>query len=195
MIMNDLFFEIRPLSPSLRDDWLRFFDEIAFKDHGEWAFCYCLEGFLTPEKQTGWTDAHERRMAAAKMIDNGEMQGYLAYHNGEVVGWCNAHDREKYVYVTEMFKRAGYQPTGKKVKSVFCFLIAPGYRGNGVAQLLLDRVCRDAEKDGYTAVEAYPFSDNQYDYQYHGTAGMYARNGFSQIADLNYVKVMQKTLI
>lgn len=193
--MSELDIEILPLSPSLSEDWLRFFDEIAFKDHGEWAFCYCLEGFLTPEKQSSWNDPHERRAAATEMIKNGDMQGYLAYHDGAVVGWCNANDREKYVYVTEMFGRVGYQPTGEKVKSVFCFLIDPAHRGKGVSHLLLDRVYRDAEKDGYTAVEAYPFSDNQYDYQYHGTFEMYTRSGFSEIADLNYVKVMHKLLL
>lgn len=41
---EDLKLTIRSLCPELCEDWLRFFDGIAFKDHGEWAFCYCLEG-------------------------------------------------------------------------------------------------------------------------------------------------------
>lgn len=192
--MEELKITIRPLSPELCEDWLRFFEEIAFKDHREWAFCYCLEGFLTPEAQERWVSPAERRRAAVEMINNGKMQGYIAYHEGIPIGWCNANDRAEYIYVAEMFKKVGYKAQGTKVKSVFCFLIAPEYRGNGVANLLLNQVCADASKDGYTTVEAYPFSDNKYDYQYHGTCGMYERNGFSEIADLNYVKVMRKEL-
>lgn len=192
--MDELNITIRPLSPELCEDWLRFFDEIAFEDHGEWAFCYCLEGYLDPETQESWTNPTERRTAAAEMIKRGEMQGYLAYHDGAVVGWCNANDREKFKYVTEMFRRVGYRATDTKVKSVFCFLTAPEYRGKGVAKLLLERVCLDAAKDGYTAVEAYPFADKGFEYQYHGTSGMYERSGFSEIADLKYVKVMHKDL-
>jgi len=35
-----------------------------------------------------------------------------------------------------------------KVKSIFCFAIAPEMRGKGIAKLLLERVCEDAESDG-----------------------------------------------
>lgn len=91
---------IRRLTPDLCEDWLHYFDEIAFKDHGDWGFCYCLEGHLD----------------------------------------------------------------------------------------------RDAAKEGYTYVETYPFADTKFEFQYHGTIGMYERNGFTEAADLKYVKIMQKRL-
>ena len=188
---------IRPLCPDRCEDWLRFFDRAAFEDHEDWAFCYCLEGFLDPETQEKWTDPKERREKAIELIQTGEMQGYLAYADNAVIGWCNANDREKYQYLTVMFQRIGYQTNdapGAKVKSVYCFLIAPQYRGKGVAQRLLNRVCEDAARDGYTCVETYPFADEKLAYQYHGAAMMYTRSGFCEIADLKYVKVMQKRL-
>lgn len=188
---------IRPLCPELCEDWLQFFDKIAFEDHGEWAFCYCLEGFLDPETQEKWTNSKERREKAIELIKAGEMQGYLAYSENTVIGWCNANDREKYKYLTEMFQKIGYQTTeapDTKVKSIFCFLIAPKYRGKGVAQCLLNRVCEDAVRDGYSSVEVYPFADEKFEFQYHGTAKMYECSGFLEIADLKYVKVMQKNL-
>lgn len=195
--MERLELEIRPLSPALAGDWLQFFDTAAFADHKEWAFCYCLEGFLDPETQENWTDAAARRERAAELIQGGEMQGYLAYAGGAVVGWCNANDRENYKYLTEVFKRVGYRPEyapDAGVKSVFCFLISPGCRGQGVAQQLLHRVCADAAAQGYGCVEAYPFADRGFAYQYHGSVGMYARNGFLEIADLVQVKVMRRYL-
>ncbi len=189
---------IRPLRPELCEDWLGFFEKIAFGDHGEWAFCYCLEGHLDRETDDKLTEPNDRRKKAVELIETGEMQGYLAYLDNTVVGWCNANDRKNYKYIAEMFQKIGYQPNDKKdakVKSIFCFVVAPEYRGKGIAQSLLERVCEDAARDGYSCVEAYPFADKKFEYQYHGTAGMYERNSFFEIADLNYVKVVRKNLI
>lgn len=188
---------IRRLGPELCEDWLYFFDEIAFKDHGDWAFCYCLEGHLGRKTQEEWSDPRERREKAIELIRAGEMQGYLAYSGDSVVGWCNVNDRENYRYLTEMFREINYhieEPADAKVKAIFCFLVAPEYRGRGVAQSLLDQVCADAAAEGYTHVEAYPFGDRNFAFQYHGTLGMYARNGFTEADDLKYVKIMRKSL-
>lgn len=188
---------IRPLSPKLCEDWLQYFDKIAFQDHEDWAFCYCLEGHLDRQTQEKWTNPKERREKAVELIQTGEMQGYLAYLGNKVIGWCNVNDREKYHYLTEMFKEIGYQTKeakDAKVKVIFCFLTASEYRGKGVAQSLLNRVCEDAMQDGYAYVEGYPFADEKFEFQYHGTVKMYEKNGFTEAADLKYVKVMQKKL-
>lgn len=195
--MEEQKYVIRQLEPQLCGDWLDFFEKTAFQDHEDWAFCYCLEGHLDRKTQEEWTDPKERREKAVELIRTGGMQGYLAYQGDRVVGWCNVNDRENYRYLTEMFREIGYQteePAGSKVKAVYCFLVAPEYRGKGVAQSLLERVCEDAEKAGYQSVEAYPFADCGFEYQYHGTSGMYGRNGFEETADLKYVKVMRKML-
>lgn len=188
---------IRQLTPDLCKDWLYYFDNIAFGDHGDWAFCYCLEGHLDQKTQEEWTNPKERREQAIKLIQTGKMQGYLAYYGDAVVGWCNVNDRKNYRYLTEIFRETGYhteEPADTKVKSIFCFLVAPEHRGKGVAQCLLNQVCYDAAEDGYTYIEAYPFSDSKFEFQYHGTVGMYERSGFLETADLKYVKVMRKKL-
>lgn len=184
---------IRPLSPELCEDWLWYFDKAAFQDHEEWAFCYCLEGHLDPKTQETWTNPKERREKAIELIQAGKMQGYLAYLENTVIGWCNVNDRKNYRYLSEMFREIDYQTENtQKVKSIFCFLIAPEHRGKGVAQSLLNRICEDAARDGYDYIEAYPFADGKFEFQYHGTSRMYERNGFVEAADLKYVKVMQK---
>ena len=189
--------EIRKLTPDLCEDWLAYFDGIAFQDHGEWAFCYCLEGYLDRKTQEEWVDPKMRRSKAAEMIRTGVMQGYLVYSGDQVIGWCNVNDRENYRYLTEMFREIGYQPQeepGTRVKAVFCFLVAPQHRGQGIAGRLLNRICTDAAADGYDCVEAYPFADAGLAYQYHGTEGMYLKNGFTEKADLGFVKVMRKRM-
>ena len=62
---------VRRLTPELCGDWVQYFDEIAFKDHQDWAFCYCLEGHLEPKTL-------ERRARAIELIQSGVMLGYLA---------------------------------------------------------------------------------------------------------------------
>lgn len=188
---------IRPLSSELCEDWLHYFEKIAFQDHEDWAFCYCLEGHLDRKTNEQWTDPKKRREKAIELIRTGEMQGYLAYLGSNVVGWCNVNDRRNYRYLTEMFREIGYrteEAADTKVKAIYCFLIAPGYRGKGIAQSLLDRVCEDAVRDGYAYIEAYPFADEKFEFPYHGTFKMYERNGFAEAANLEYVKVMRKIL-
>ena len=130
---------IRPLSPALCEDWLSYFDKIAFQDHEDWAFCYCLEGHLDRKTQEEWTDPKERREKAVELIRTGVMQGYLAYLGDTVIGWCNVNDRENYRYLTEMFREIGYQTedaAGTRVKTIYCFLIA-----QSIVERVLHSVC------------------------------------------------------
>lgn len=48
------------------------------------------------------------------------------------------------------------------MKSIFCFVIAPEARRKGIATLLLERVCKDATKDGFDFVESYPYKESIY---------------------------------
>ena len=188
---------IRPLSPDLCEDWLHFFDKTAFEDHQDWAFCYCLEGHLKHETHEEWTNPEERREKAIELIHAGQMQGYLACLDNTVIGWCNTNDRKNYPYLTDMFQDIGYLPeedADARVKAIYCFLVAPKYRRRGVAQSLLNRICEDAAKGGYHCIEVYPFSDETFEFPYHGTCKMYQRNGFTEVATLNYVKIMRKDL-
>lgn len=185
--------EIKRLSPALCDDWLGFFDGIAFGDHEEWALCYCLEGHMTRRANEELKDPAIRREYAKNLIEQGQMQGYLAYDGDQVVGWCNVNDRSNYPYLQELFAYAEYEPPKTKTKSIFCFLIAKQYRGRGIATRFLDRVCDEARQEGYKSIEAYPFSDVEMEFQFHGTAKMYADHGFTVKKDLGFIRVMEYT--
>ncbi len=82
-----------------------------------------------------------------------------------------------------------------KVKSVFCFAIAPEMRRKGVAKLLLERVCKDAKKDSFDFVEAYPnkkFVDEAEDYM--GPVALYEKTGFSVCYETEQKLVMRRSL-
>src|SRR5215831_8047809 len=78
---------IKELTPELRDDFLYFFDKVAFADNPDWSDCYCsLYHFANRSKE-------ETRGEAADQIEKGRIHGFLAYDNGKPVGWCNAANR------------------------------------------------------------------------------------------------------
>jgi hypothetical protein len=81
--------EIRPLTPELADDFLRFFDRDAFMDNPDWSGCYCLFYQFNGDN---WDTATPEQNRATKedLIRRGEAHGYLAYLDGTPVGWCHA---------------------------------------------------------------------------------------------------------
>ena len=96
--------------------------------------------------------------------------------------------------------RKGFIPTEEstpeiKAKSVFCFVIAPEMRRQGIASWLLARVCQDAAEDGFDFVEAYPDKEitaNSEDFV--GYADMYRKIGFTVFFETKKTLVMRKQL-
>src|SRR5262249_42482138 len=88
---------IKELSPSLRDDYLRFFDRDAFADNPKWASCYCYFAHA-PHSTENWGDrtADQNRAGVCELIASGVMTGYLAYVDDKPVGWCNANLKSRY---------------------------------------------------------------------------------------------------
>jgi len=180
--------EIRRLTPDLLEDYLRFFDTEAHADnpdpdeHGCYCVCWCSADhrqpvdFSTPEK---------RRELAARYVTDGSIQGYLAYAGGRVAGWCNANDRSRCMncvsWLMFMPPNISGDTEAARVKSVFCFAIAPDMKRRGIATRLLERVCADAEAEGFDAVEAYPnamFVNEFKDFM--GPLAMYRKLGFTE---------------
>ena len=172
--------DIRPLTPDRLDDYLHFFDNVAFADHPEWSQCYCLAFNFEP----AW-DAEDAgrenpwRERAIQFVREAKIQGYLAYSDGNVVGWCNANNKNNYAALKRIIDLE-MDNESNRVKSVVCFLIAPDMRGKGVATKMLERVCVDAETDGYDFIEGYPPAGECDMYAaHHGTVALFEKCGFS----------------
>ena len=58
----------------------------------------------------------------------------------------------------------------------------------------IKEVCDDAKNEGYLYVEAYPFLDEKYPYQFHGPAKMYKNRGFQLFDKKSWFLIMQKKL-
>ncbi len=186
------------LTYELLDDWLSYFDKDAFSDNDEWCGCYCMcyhwNSRLAKKRAWGCDKGYARfnRKQAIKLIKNGCMQGYLAYVQEKVVGWCNSNSKKAYNNVNFNFAEE-VPDNGEKIKSIVCFSVAPEYRGCGVATALLEYVCQDAKLEGFDLIEAYPFAHNE-NHSYHGPLSMYKKNGFELCGQIEGCIVYRKIL-
>ena len=185
---------IQPLSPALIHDYFDFFDHRAFSDDSPFYPCYCNAFNLSAEEirkdllsqKASWQQA--LRESAWRMVQAGDIQGYLAYDGDVPVGWCNANDRMNYARVGEFDLEHVPEDAPPRdcpgkgiVKSIVCFEIAPDYRGKGIASLLLKRVCADAKSAGYACVEGYPQVHPQNAaLAFTGPVGLYEKAGFTE---------------
>ena len=106
--------------------------------------------------------------------------GYL----GKVpVGWVSVGPREDYAKLkrSPVMKAVDERP----VWSIICFVVPSDYRGQGVAQALLDGAVAYARKHGARLVEAYPVDKparSNDEYMWFGAKSMYDRAGFKEVA-------------
>ncbi len=194
---------IKKLTPDLAEDYVHFFDETPHWDNVDEHKCYCVcwasTDHNTEIKEDGGT-VKGRRKIAKRYVKEGFIQGYLAYYNEKIVGWCNANTKANclHSYSWEHFMQSvdtnGSEPS-VKIKSVFCFVIAPDMQRRGIATKLLEQVCFDAAKDGFDFVEAYPkksFVSVAEDFM--GPAEMYKKCGFTLYTEREGQVIVRKTL-
>lgn len=192
---------IRPLTPELLKDYLHFFDDVAFTDHSEWAWCYCTFYHLGRADEERIEAEHKGnfsrdvlRNVAIELIRTGTLNGYLAYRNGSVVGWLNAADKRNYkkiVESAELWEEGDETPT----KAITCFIVAPDARRQGVATALLDRAVSDAKAEGFARIEAYPGKGELDCFRhYHGHPEMYEKCGFERYKEFEHYTIHRRAI-
>ena len=111
--------EIRALSPELLDDYLCFFKNIAFAGHDEYPKCYCVHFHWNAELEAEFKSGKKRGADwAIDFVRNGIIRGYLAYVDGNVVGWCSANDKTRYARLVERKELWENSEQDQKVKAV-----------------------------------------------------------------------------
>lgn len=192
--------EIRKLTPELAEDYVRFFDVTPHDDNVNEHKCYCVCWCNDDYEGKDLSTAEKRRKCAFQYVRNNNLQGYLAYQDDKVVGWCNANTKSDCLKCASWRRFMDYVPleemnSGLKIKSVFCFVIAPEMKRKGIATLLLERICKDAIQDGFDFVEAYPYKESSYQSSdFGGHFEMYEKSGFHITADTDKGLVVRKQL-
>ena len=193
-------FDIRRLTPSLAEDYVRFFDETPHDDDVAEHKCYCVCWCSDDYEGKDFSTAAKRRQAALQYVRSGLLQGYLAYYGGKPVGWCNANTKADCLQCCSWRRNLDYAPVetpdeSSKVKSIFCFVIAPEWKRQGIATALLARVCADAAREGFAFAEAYPYREASWSSSdFGGYAEMYQKSGFHVSAESAKGLVMRKVL-
>jgi GNAT superfamily N-acetyltransferase len=185
--------DIRALAAERLGDYLSFFDTRAFTDNPRWAGCYCYFPYHDPNGAVPWQKrtAADNRAAMCDCISHGRAQGYLAYENGQVVGWCNAAPRPLYPMLNDPPDVAATEQG-----CIFCFVIAPTHRRRGIARALLDAACDGLKHQGLRTVQAQPSRRAAGEAQhYHGPLEMYLAAGFTIVREEQDGRVLvQKAL-
>jgi ribosomal protein S18 acetylase RimI-like enzyme len=198
---NRVHIEIRKLTPDLVEDYVHFFDTTPHADNKSEHRCYCVWWCNDDYEGKDLTSSPEkRRDYAIQCVKGDNIQGYLAYCDDEVVGWCNANTKMDCLKCYSWRRFMGSVPTEEstpdiKVKSIFCFAISPKMRRRGIASRFVERVCLDAADDGFDFVEAYPnkeFIDEAEDCM--GPFALYKKSGFSEYYETEENLVMRKQL-
>ena len=194
--------DVQRLTPTRRDDFLRFFDHergVAFGDNPEWAKCYCH--YYHVPKAIDWSslDGAANRKAMAARIDVAEMEGLLAYADGDVVGWLNAQPWHKLPHACARLAVAPPEldVPAHEAAAIVCFVVAPSWRRRGVAKALLDGALASFAARGIKAVDAFPWntgdSTTPTDH-YHGPLPLFLAAGFSPVREEKDLTVVRKRL-
>ena len=196
--------EIRKLTPALANDYVRFFDTTPHDDLVDEHKCYCVP-WCSDDSSGDYEAKHlsspqKRRARARRNVMNHVIQGYLAYDDNKVVGWCNANTKADCLKCYGWRRYMGHVPvedsnTGIKVKSIYCFTIAPEMKRKGIATLLLERVCRDAAQDGFDFIEAYTNKEPRDEAMKNsGPFDMYKKSGFAVYCETEQGFVLRRQL-
>ncbi len=185
--------DIRPLTPDHLEGFLQFFDREGFADNPFWASCYCIEAHST-ESGGEWTPGEAARNRAKKsaLIRAGEARGYLAYAGDWPIGWCHAAPRTSLAGLMANEEFHVDDPAG--VGAIYCFVIAPPYRRQGVAARLLTEAVEGFRAEGLRIAEGYPPKETRSAAGgYHGTLEMFEA-GFERHRETPRHIIVRKTL-
>ena len=193
--------EIKKLSSDMADAYIRYFDTRAFSDGNAQKGCYCVWHHWTErhERERSLMPAKERpsrkRDYAKELILNGQLNGFVALHEGQIVGFCNADSKERYFRLSRENHPDSWQGVNAddRTLSIVCFIVAPDMRGKGIAKALLNHACLYAAENGYDYVEGYPPKGTFTVHDCGGSASMYVNQGFD-ILDIPHGTIARKKL-
>lgn len=185
--------EIKKLSPELINDYLYFFDNLAFTDNPHWASCYCCfyHANCIGDEWKKRTTQQNREMAV-ELISKDQMHGFLAYSEDKPVAWCHADTRSHLAQLNDLCNE---EDKLYKVGSIVCFIVKPECRKKGIARKLLKHAISDFKDNNHNIIEAYPKLIGESDSEnHHGPLKMYLNHGFVQTGGNEKFAIVRKEI-
>ena len=184
-------FTVRALVPADGAAWLHFFDHEAFADNPRWAGCFCQFPSVD-HSQEDWKSrsAQANRERACTRLASGAQTGVVAEHGGRIVGWCHAGPWRECTIMDD-----APEPLADRLGAIACFVVAPAWRGRGVARALLAEACRALAAQGCVAVDAWtsPDADNV-QAMHTGPRTLYEAMGFERLREVQGQWLMRRWL-
>ena len=110
-------------------------------------------------------------------VDEGRHVGFLVYRGTDLVGWTGSGPKTDFPFLkTKLGSRLS--SFSSELWSVGCLAIAESYRGNGLADLVVQAVAEEARAKGAISLEAYPTRPFHEPRLFRGTYQLYKRLGF-----------------
>jgi GNAT superfamily N-acetyltransferase len=138
---------VERLRPGLEDAFLA-----LHCDANDAGWCRCVAWWVPTWEGWGERTVEENLALRITLFERGEHDGLLALAAGEPVGWCQLGRRDRLVKLVAQLELT----PDSSVWAVSCFLVAPAWRGRGVARALLDAAVKDARAAGASRLEGYP---------------------------------------
>jgi GNAT superfamily N-acetyltransferase len=169
--------EISPATPERWEDL-----EALFGRNGACAGCWCQFWRQSQAEYRAGKGAANRRALRRQVLD-GEVPGLLAYADGEAVGWVALAPRAAYARLGKARNLVAVDDA--PVWSAPCFFVKRGWRGRGLAGLLLQAAAERARQAGAPFLEGYPV-DSRAElgdaFVYTGAYSTFVRLGFAEVA-------------
>lgn len=185
----DMDIKVCRFTKEMVDDYIDYFENRAFSDGNNQQGCYCVWHHWTEkhEKERSLMPENERpyrkRNYAKELIEDGTLNGFVAIHENQIVGFCNADLKDNYFRLSK--ENAPYSWNGvnekDKILSIVCFTVQPDMRRKGIAKALLAEATRYASENGYDYVEGYPTDGIFSISDCGGSVDMYKDQGFDII--------------
>lgn len=150
--------------------------------------CWCLS-YRIPSAENRSLTGPGRREKVRELCGRDLAPGLLAYRGETVVGWVGVAPRAELTSFTR--SRTIPHVDDLPVWTVWCFVVRPGHRRQGVAAALLRGAVEFAREHGAPAIEGYPVDNGarrvDTTMAYVGTRGMFEKAGFTKAADTDSV--------
>ena len=154
--------------------------------------CQCQFHILENARARTSTPDSRRELLREQVSTLEPPRGLIALDAGEAVGWCGVEPRvrARHVLSTRLVRaHSPYAADDPDVWAVYCILVPPKRRLEGVGARLLAAAIDHALEHGGTAIEAYPIDTSQRGGRLPpgfstGTVAMFAAHGFTAVAAL-----------
>jgi GNAT superfamily N-acetyltransferase len=170
---------IKQLDPSRWNDL-----EQLFGEKGACGGCWCMYCRIEPGEKWANVKGPEAKKRLRKMVQNGSVQGLIAYDDDQPIGWCTFGKRLDFPWLNRA--RSLKCDDAENVWSIPCFYINNRYRKKGVATELLKATTVLLASRGVTSLEGYPVKPTKPDsknipgvFAWTGTIPLFEKQGFT----------------